>query len=65
MRQRRRRMALRKVGFSSTVSQRALISGLPGATSFAHDGTKPQRTNPKCRFSCPLRTMAMGPPGVT
>ena len=58
-------MALRKEGFSITVSPRALINGLPGFTSFTQDGMKPQRTNAKCRAPCSMRTTPMGWPGAT
>ncbi len=43
-RQRRLRAAVRKAGFSVSDSTRALSSRLPTETSFAHDGTSPQRT---------------------
>jgi hypothetical protein len=42
-RQRRRLKAERKLGFSDTVSQRALMSLLPIAASLAHEGMSPQR----------------------
>src|SRR5688572_5216631 len=44
MRQRRRRNASRKLGRSSSVSARALISFVPTARSFAQGGTSPQRS---------------------
>src|SRR5690606_30745510 len=41
--QRRRRNAARNEGFSATDSPRALISLVAIVSSFAHDGTRPQR----------------------
>ena len=41
--QRRRRNAARNDGFAETDSPRALINLVAIASSFAHDGTRPQR----------------------
>ena len=46
MRHRRFRNALRKEGFSATVSERALIIRLPIPGSLAQEGIKPQRRSP-------------------
>ena len=58
-------MAFLKEGFSITVSPRALMSGLPGFTSFTQEGMKPQRTSAKWRWPFSIRTTPMGWPGAT
>ncbi len=58
-------MALRKEGFSITVSPRALMSGFSFFTSFIQEGMKPQRSKAKRRWPCSMRTAAMGWPGAT
>ena len=53
IRQRRLLSVVRKLGFSATVSTRALIMRLPIEASFAQDGIKPQRKGtPRRARSC-------------
>ena len=58
-------MALRKAGFSSTDSPRALISSEKARGSFTQDGISPQRTSANSRLPSTTRTIGTGWVGAT